>query len=608
MNIGFRVKLFLAACGAAAIGLAVAAVMISRSVAVETEAQIEQSLVAQTRLTAELLSDNPSATDFPTTDPEALDREADRLGRQSGARVTFVAADGRVLGDSAEDFAALAGLENHATRPEIVDALHSGLGISRRHSVTIDADLLYVAVPVRRSRVAVVRLAIPLTTTARQVQVVRRSTLLALAMAAAAALACAWLFSAPLANRIREIAAVASHYAKGDFSRRVPDYGDDEIGQVARVLDDSIQQLAARLGELSTDRTRMAAILSGMVEAVLVVDGNGRLRLINDAARHMLDLDTIQLGRHYVEAVRQPGILQQLGAALRGENQAPIEVTLDAGSTPQAGPRIFRAQAAPVSASGGGGAVLVLHDISDLRRSDRVRRDFVANVSHELRTPLTAVRGYIEALMDEPITPQQRRNFVEVIDRHTARMERLVRDLLRLARLDAHQERADLHTTDVGGLFRSVVADLSERIERHKVAVDMNVDPAAASIQVDPVKLQDALRNLVENAVNYSPEAGRIDLAARLDGDTIDLTVADQGPGLPEADLARVFERFYRVDQSRTRDPGGTGLGLSIVRQLVELHGGRVRAANRPEGGALFTISLPHTGGDPSTHTQPRSQ
>jgi two-component system phosphate regulon sensor histidine kinase PhoR len=596
LNIGFRIKLFLAACGAAAIGLAIAAVMISRSVAAETEAQIQQSLVAQTRLTAQLLSDNP-----PSADPATLDHEADELGRQSGARVTFIAADGQVVGDSAEEPAALAGLDNHATRPEIVDALRSGIGISRRHSATTDADLLYVAAPVRQSRVAVVRLAIPLTTTARQVQAVRRSALLALALAAAAALAGAWMFSAPLANRVREIAGVAALYAKGDFSRRVSDYGSDEIGQVARVLDDSIQQLAARLGELSTDRTRMAAILSGMVEAVLVVDGNGRLRLINDAARRMLDLEAIQLGHHYVEAVRQPGIIQQLDAALRGEQREPIEVALDAGTTPQAGPRIFRAQAAPVSAGGGGGAVLVLHDISDLRRSDRVRRDFVANVSHELRTPLTAVRGYVEALMDEPITPQQRSNFIAVIDRHTARMERLVRDLLRLARLDAHQERADVHATDVGGLFRSVLTDLSERIEHHKVTVDVKVDPAAASINVDPVKLQDAVRNLVENAVNYSPEGGRIDLAAHLDGETIDLTVADQGRGLPEADLGRVFERFYRVDQSRTRDPGGTGLGLSIVRQLVELHGGRVRAANRPEGGALFTISLPH-------QIQPRNQ
>ncbi len=597
MNIGFRTKVFLAACGAAAVGLAVAAVLISRSVAAETETQIQQSLVAQTRLTAELLSANP-----PSSDPEALDREADQLSERSGARVTFIGSDGRVLGDSAEAFAALASLDNHATRPEVVDAKRSGLGISRRHSATIDADLLYVAAPVRQSPIAVVRLALPLTVTARQVQTVRRSTLFALGLAALAGLAGAWMFSAPLANRVREIASVAAQYARGDFSRRVPDDGNDEIGKVARVLDDSIQQLAARLRELSTDRTRMAAILSGMVEGVLVVDANGRLRLINDAACQMLNLEAVQLGRHYVEAVRQPGIVQQLGAALHGEHRLPIEVSLDAGTTGRGGPRIFRAQAAEVSAGGGGGAVLVLHDISDLRRVDRVRRDFVANVSHELRTPLTAVRGYVEALMDDPTSPEQRRTFLEVIDRHTARMERLVRDLLRLARLDAHQETADRRPTDVAALFRSVLVDLAEPIERRRISVDVTVAPEAASIQADVTKLQDALRNLVENAVNYSPEAGHVELDARVAANAIDLTVADSGPGLPESDLGRVFERFYRVDQSRTRDPRGTGLGLSIARQLIELHGGRVRAANRPEGGAIFTITLPRHEPDVSLH------
>ncbi len=588
MPLGFRAKLFLAGCATAASSLAVAAVLISNAVTSETEKQTEQSLIAQTRVTAELLSVNP-----PAANPEALDQEADQLGAKSGARVTFVAADGRVLGDSAEPFAALPQLENHAARPEIVEALRSGLGMSRRHSATIDTDMLYVAVPVRRSPIAVVRLSLPLTVASRQTQLVRRAALAALALAAIAAVAGAWLFSAPLARRVREITNVASLYSRGDFSRRVPDYGDDEIGQIARVLDDAIQQLAARLSELSTDRTRMAAILSGMVEGVLVVDGAGRLRLVNDAARQMLNLDVDPTGRHYVEAVRQPGIVQQLGSALKGDARPPIEVPLDSAA-PAAGPCIFRAQAAPVSAGGGGGAVLVLHDISDLRRVDRVRRDFVANVSHELRTPLTAVRGYVEALMDEAATPDERRKFLEVIERHTGRMERLVRDLLRLARLDAHQETADLHPTDVGALLRSVVADLAEPIERRKITVEVDVEPEAASILSDVTKLQDALRNLLENAVNYSPPGGQIQLGARADGSAFELTVADRGPGLPESDLGRVFERFYRVDQSRTRDPGGTGLGLSIVRQLVELHGGRVRADNRADGGAIFTISLPN--------------
>ena len=248
--------------------------------------------------------------------------------------------------------------------------------------------------------------------------------------------------------------------------------------------------------------------------------------------------------------------------------------------------------------------MLVLHDISDLRRVDRVRRDFVANVSHELRTPLTAVRGYVEALMDEPTTPEQRRKFLEVIDRHTGRMERLVRDLLRLARLDAQQEIVEPHAIDVAALYRAVAADLTDRIERQRLQLDVVIDPAAATLEADPTKLHDALRNLVENAVNYSAVGGRIELGAHMEGDRVLLTVADEGPGLPEEDLGRVFERFYRVDTSRTRDPGGTGLGLSIVRHLVELHGGRVWAENRKTGGAVFTVALKK---DASAHAQPLS-
>jgi two-component system, OmpR family, phosphate regulon sensor histidine kinase PhoR len=352
-------------------------------------------------------------------------------------------------------------------------------------------------------------------------------------------------------------------------------------------------RLMARVQELETERTLMTAMLSGMVEGVLIVDGDGRLRLVNDAARQMLNLEHDLLGRHYVETVRQPGVVQQVSAALRGEHRPPIEVPLDSPGGASGGSRIFRAQATPASA--GGGAVLVLHDISDLRRVDRVRRDFVANVSHELRTPLTAVRGYIEALMDGDVDQGQQVKFLEVIDRQTGRMERLVRDLLKLARLDAHQETADIHVMGVSALFQSVWTDLSERIGARKVRLDVSIQPDAALIEADPAKMYDALRNLVENSVNYSSEGGLIELGARLEGDRVLLTVADSGPGLPEADLGRVFERFYRVEQSRGSDPGGTGLGLSIVRHLVELHGGRVRADNRPGGGALFTISLPFT-------------
>jgi two-component system phosphate regulon sensor histidine kinase PhoR len=256
----------------------------------------------------------------------------------------------------------------------------------------------------------------------------------------------------------------------------------------------------------------------------------------------------------------------------------------------------FIARGAPVASAAGRGAVLVLHDITELRKADRIRRDFVANVSHELRTPLTAVRGYVEALLDGVSDPSDERRFLETIARHTFRMERLVRDLLRLARLDAGQEPLDRAECAIDSLFHGVVADVSAELEARSQRVVERVDPDATVVSGDPAKLHDALRNLLHNATSYAPERSEIVLASSRKDNRIVLTVADSGPGIPEADLPRVFERFYRVDKARsrnTRDPGGTGLGLAIVKHLVGLHGGKVAVANRPGGGAVFTIELP---------------
>jgi signal transduction histidine kinase len=246
-----------------------------------------------------------------------------------------------------------------------------------------------------------------------------------------------------------------------------------------------------------------------------------------------------------------------------------------------------------VSRGGGGGAVLVLHDITDLRRADQIRRDFVANVSHELRTPLTAIRGYVEALLDDRSNAEDTNRFLEIIARHSARMERLVTDLLRLARLDARQEALELSSCDLQQLFNNVVLDVAPTVEAKRQHVTSTVEPDACRITADSGKLHDVLRNLVENAVNYSPEHATIHLEAARRNGIVSITVSDSGPGIPPDDLSRVFERFYRVDKSRSR-PGGTGLGLAIVKHLVELHGGQAAAENRPEGGARFVITLPN--------------
>jgi two-component system phosphate regulon sensor histidine kinase PhoR len=305
----------------------------------------------------------------------------------------------------------------------------------------------------------------------------------------------------------------------------------------------------------------------------------------------MLGLQLRGAGRHYLEAVRHPGIAGQIGAAVSGGAPPPVEVMFSAGEE-----RVFIARASAVAAPGGRMAVVVLHDISDLKRADRMRRDFVANVSHELRTPLTAIRGYVEALADGPDDPAQAKQFLDVIARQSSRMERLVRDLLRLARIEAGQERLDRSPVSVTALFGEVESAVAPLLERRRQKLVADVRPEAATVQIDASKMHDVLRNLVENASHYSPEGTTVQLRAWRSGGRVILEVEDEGPGIPESDLSRVFERFYRVDKARTRsleDGGGTGLGLAIVKHLVGLHEGTVTARNSEHGGAVFAVSLP---------------
>jgi two-component system phosphate regulon sensor histidine kinase PhoR len=242
----------------------------------------------------------------------------------------------------------------------------------------------------------------------------------------------------------------------------------------------------------------------------------------------------------------------------------------------------------------GRGAVLVMHDITELRKADLVRRDFVANVSHELRTPLTAIKGYAEALLDDTDDADAREKFLDIIHRHATRMERLVKDLLRLARLDAGQEGVELVPCDVEGLLKGIANDFEPTAAQKQQSIDTRVAPEAATLVTDAAKLHDIARNLIENAVNYTPDGGAIDVRAGVANGRFQLTVSDTGHGIAPDDLARVFERFYRVDRSRTR-PGGTGLGLSIVKHLVQVLDGEVTASNQQGGGALFTVTLPLT-------------
>ena len=578
-----RTRLFLAAFGIATVSLLLAAALVSWSLERQLLERIEAELVAETGLVAELVSRRP-----PDVTGGELDTEADELASELGARVTLLAADGRVLGDSAEDGARLARMENHGTRPEIVSARTSGIGVSRRFSTTVESNLLYVAVTVDHPSIEYARLALPLTAVQNQVASIHQGTAVGLLVALAGALVLAWVTSAAMSRRLSAMAATARRYAAGDLSPSLGDYGNDEIGTVARALDRSARELAGRIGELSRNRRLTDAILSSMAEGVLVLDARGHVRTANDTVCEMLEFADSAIDRHYVELVRHPDLARQIAAALEDGRSTRAEITLDTTPT-----KTCLASARPFVATDEPGAAVVLHDVSDYRRAEQIRQDFVANVSHELRTPLTAIRGSVDALLEEPGSLGESLRFVDIIARHTARMERLVRDLLRLARLDAGQEPLNRVECSTSTLLNGVQAELAPLLEEKSQRVQTEVDPTAMTLVADPPKLHDALKNLVENAAHYAPTRSTLTVTATSRNGVVSLTVEDRGPGIPDADLPRVFERFYRVDRSRARNPGGTGLGLAIVKHLVGLHGGTVTAANRPGGGSSFVVRLP---------------
>ncbi len=406
-----------------------------------------------------------------------------------------------------------------------------------------------------------------------------------------AALAIAWLASMRLHRRVRTLTEMASRYTAGTPFPVGLDHGDDELGVMARALDQTARELARQVKDLSGQQTRVDAILGGMVEGVLVIDDEGRVQIANESVQRMLGIDGDPTGRFHVELIRHPEVTRVIEAAVAGDAGRGNEVRLNTDP-----PKVLLANARPFAANGERGVALVLHDVTEYRRADQVRQDFVANVSHELRTPLTAIRGGVEALVDED-RPEERR-FVAIIARNSARMERLVSDLLRLARLDAGQEHLTLTPCALEAAFGSVAGELAPLAESKHLDIRTVVAAEASTVLADPLKLHDAIRNLVENAVNYAPADSTIELGAAGEDGIVRITVADRGPGIPDTDLTRIFERFYRVDVARPRDPGGTGLGLAIVKHLIGLHEGSVRAANRDGGGTVFTIELPHPRSD----------
>ena len=538
------------------------------------EATINEDLGREARLLAVLLPADSLAW------PEA----ARRFGALIGHRVTLIDARGSVRGDTEFDRASLGGLDNHGSRPEVRDALASGIGYARRRSQSTNQFTMYVAVRGGPPGIAVVRVASTLDAVDAAVQAAVRGVVLVGVSALVIAAALAWGLSTAVARPLVELGAAARAIATGE-APRFPDSQIPEIADHILALRAMHDQLERRFRDLRQEREETQAVIESMADGVLATDWGGAVVMANAAARRLL-------GRRATDPLPPLGELfhdkrarDLVTAVLEGHEVAQHELDLE-----------HRALLVTGRALPNGGALLVFRDVTDFRRLEAVRRDFVANVSHELKTPLTSIAGYAETLAAEAEIGTQAKQFAETILSNAHRMQRLVDDLLDLSRIESGGWQPVQRLVNVSALTRDAWTPFAERAADRRVKLGVDIGTGADTVHADADALRQILTNLFDNALRHTPADGEITVRTRPAPGGVLMAVADSGSGIAPEHLARVFERFYRADAGRARAQGGTGLGLAIVKHLVEAHGGRVWAESAIGRGTTIELFFPEEG------------
>ena len=597
MNLPIRWKVTLGALLAVTAGLAVAGWLALRSVERHELARTAESLEARTALAT--LTLQPL---LATADP-SLQRMVRDLSHQAHTRVTVIRADGAVLADSETPDDALSRLENHGTRPEVIQALKTGRGTDIRLSQTTGLRMFYLARVIGSAEspdTAVIRLSLPLTVLDNRIRDLKRAVGLAFGVAFAVSVAVSILIARGLTRPFSEMAAVARQLAQGELGHRIRIRSGDEVGVLAETLNQMAEQLETKIRQVSEDRAQLLAILSSMVEGIMVLDARGRVLQVNPALERMFALRSEEVKeRPHGDVIRHHELNVLTTRVLETGQGQSGELALGPSR------RIFRIEASTV----GGGeeetkacVVLVFYDVTALRRLEQVRKDFVANVSHELRTPLTSIKGYVEALLDGgKDDPQEAVRYLDIILKQSDRLNLLLEDLLQLAQIESGQVAFKQDLVQLQAVVDRTLALIKPLADKKGHALTISLPPDLPPVIGDEERLVQVVTNLLDNAVKYTPPNGAVAVAAAYlppnPGDppngVVDLTVADTGLGIPEADRPRVFERFYRVDKARSRELGGTGLGLAIVRHIVEGHGGQVWADGNQPTGSRFVVRLP---------------
>ncbi|MBK8002488.1 MAG: PAS domain-containing protein [Gemmatimonadetes bacterium] len=509
----------------------------------------------------------------------------ERLGEQTGLRVTVIDSTGRVRAESEEPEAQVGALESHANRPEVKSALAHGVGSDQRLSRTLGAELLYVAV---RGGPGVVRVASDVGHGSRIVERASDAVFGSALLALVVGIALAFFAGRSIAQPLTRITQAAHAMAQGT-PPRFPRSGVPDVDALVHALREMHEQLEQRFAELRAERAESAALVEAMVEGVIAADERGRIVTANGAARRLLGYRPDEPLPALDQLFRTKQARELVAEVQRGQ-EAQRQIEFDSQTVLLTGRPL-----------GGRGALLVLHDVTELRRLEAVRRDFVANVSHELKTPLTSISGYAETLVGDQTDPATTRRFLEVILANSRRMQRLVDDLLDLSRIESGGWRPQPEVLDVGMVGREVWTLLAARAEERGVRFAQ--DLAVPTTFADPDALRQVLSNLMDNALRYTPRGGTITLRTRREDDGVRVSVRDTGSGITGDHLPRIFERFYRADPARSREEGGTGLGLAIVKHMVEGHGGSVRAESEFGRGSEISAWFPDAAGAPVTNS-----
>ncbi len=593
-----RSRFFRNLYAATAIVLVLTACLIGSLVDQRLGSALEENLEKSLRNECELLS--PFVVSFLLPGPGQVSDELQRhlhvIDGEVGLRVTVIRPDGVVIGDTDHDPARMA---NHGDRSEVRQALEdtSGLGVARRTSATVGFPMLYVARRLEGPSEAgaeplgVVRVAIPVTSIAVQRGAARRAVVLGGAVGLLGALVLGLWFARRVAAPITEVTRVAEDLRAGHFERRIELEQTDEIGILADTMNRLGEEITTRIATISKEDAQLRAMLAGMVEGVIAVEDDDRILFCNQAAIRLLALPVAGVeGRRLWELAPVVELEELLAEARRTQALSRREIELHRTGRE----RVLDAHASPFRTDDARGLVVVLHDVSDLRRLERIRRDFVANVSHELKTPLTSIKGFVETLLSGAIHDEgKNEHFLQRVDANVDRLSNLVTDLLSLARIES-QEAEPL---GVPVAWRPIVEGVLGRHEERlaKKAIRVTVDENAPTIEVqgDAEAMTQVAENLIDNAIKYSPGPGKIAIRIAAEGEHVVLCVRDDGVGIPREDQERVFERFYRVDKARSQALGGTGLGLSIVKHLVVAMRGEVDLESEPGRGSAFSVRLP---------------